>query len=391
MYIENLLSLAISTPGIGINSFDIKIISSFNNQLASGMSFTEKQGNLAVALLKKYEDKLSKIVKQDVRPFLINPKFKLPFRTVNFSKKISIIDHPDYKKAVNVEFPYDEKILASFKQHKSSLNYAHWDKDSKSWIFSLDEATISFLLPLIAEHKFVCDDEFQKYIEQISEIKKNLEKFVPMAVLENDQIKFTNVSEHLPQNFSTDFVESLFNAKKVGITTWDSDIEDKISALPYDDVVKGFIKASPGDNFEINLDENSLNLFRPVFKYILPCLIILDSGRELEKLQQNLEFLTSCDIQPSEISVLFRLPNETNSEFNKFVKDNGLNSPVTDNTKVVFISSQIPKTILGPRKKFNSVLNYYFYTAHYKLKEYLHWQHNVINILDKSPQRRFIS
>lgn len=388
MYIENLISLIISSPSVIINSFDNKVFVSFYNQLSNGMSFTEKQGNLAVTLLKKYEDKLSNALKQDVSALLNNPKFKSPFRTVNYLKKITIIDHPEYKKAVNVEFPYDDTILTKFKQYKNSVNYAYWDKDTKSWIFSLDELTILFLLPLIEEHNFQCDNEFQNYIDQTNQVKKNLEKFVPMAVLENSVIKFVNVSNHLPQNFSTDFVEGLFNAKKVGISTWDTIIEEKISALPLHNEVKKFIKAIPGVNFELNLEQVSLYEFGPILHHLLPCLVIIPASNELENLKQNIDFLTSCGINTDNITVLFRLSTDTGAEFNQFVKEHKLNSPITEHTKVVFISNQIPKTILGPRLIFNSVLNYNFYSAHYKLREYLKWQHNVINILDRAPQRR---
>jgi hypothetical protein len=52
-------------------------------------------------------------------------------------------------------------------------------------------------------------------------------------------------------------------------------------------------------------------------------------------------------IDNSNNSVLFRLDNETNSDFNDFIKKHSLNSPLDNNTKIVYISNdKIPKPLL---------------------------------------------
>ena len=52
-------------------------------------------------------------------------------------------------------------------------------------------------------------------------------------------------------------------------------------------------------------------------------------------------------VSADEVSVLFRLDNTTNSDFNDFVKREKLNSPVDENTKIVVISKdKLPKPLL---------------------------------------------
>ena len=45
-------------------------------------------------------------------------------------------------------------------------------------------------------------------------------------------------------------------------------------------------------------------------------------------------------------SVLFRLDNETNRDFNKFVKEKNLNNWVEKYTKIVYINNKLSKVLL---------------------------------------------
>jgi hypothetical protein len=98
-------------------------------------------------------------------------------------------------------------------------------------------------------------------------------------------------------------------------------------------------------------------------------------------MQQALELLKEIGIENQEISVLFRLPSENGGDFNKFVKEEKLNSPVSETTKVVILSGKLPKTVFQSELKFNCVLNFNFYNVHYTLANFMKNRHNVINVL----------
>ena len=62
-------------------------------------------------------------------------------------------------------------------------------------------------------------------------------------------------------------------------------------------------------------------------------------------------------IPNTECSVLMRLDNEYNSNFNQYIKDNNLNNSLDKSTKVVYIrSNKIPKPLLKLNWNANSVL-----------------------------------
>jgi hypothetical protein len=116
-------------------------------------------------------------------------------------------------------------------------------------------------------------------------------------------------------------------------------------------------------------------------------MFIIPGGLEMEKITKSYEFLKSLDITSEEISVMFRLPKETGEKFNIFVKDEKLNNPITEKTRVVFISAKVPKTVIESKIKFNCIVNFSLHSVHYTIRDFVKNHHNVVHILDKKPQR----
>ena len=181
MYIEDLIIALAMSRNSAVNPYDLKLIHSFHDQISRGLGFTEKQELLSVKILKRQVSKLDVIFGTQISPFLENPTFRLPRRVVSASKRISIIPHSLYGKAVKAEFPYNEKMLTRIREEKSKLNYSQWDPEQKSWIFSLDEHSLSLLSKIAIEENFTVDEEFENYQNQIREIENNIEHHVPMV------------------------------------------------------------------------------------------------------------------------------------------------------------------------------------------------------------------
>jgi hypothetical protein len=125
----------------------------------------------------------------------------------------------------------------------------------------------------------------------------------------------------------------------------------------------------------------------PMVQNMSPCLITVPGGNELSKLQLALPMLKAAGIENSEISVLFRLPNDTGQDFNNFVKEEKLNSPITENTRAVFLSGKVPKPLFESNLKFNCVINFNFYNVHYTLANLVKNMHNVINVIADKKQK----
>ena len=380
MYIEDILFLA---TNVKLNPWDATLVFSFQDQLAKGSGLTEKQATLAVRILGKYINKLNLIANKDITPYISNPTFKFNIRTLNIVKHISVIDHSIYNRSLRVEFSYNEQIISKIRAEKSKLNSANWDPELKAWVFSLDERSIIFLADLATEFGFSGDDEFNDFAAQARTIQSNLEEYIPNLSIDGDQYKFNNVSHRVPQPVSNNLIAALFEARQAGINTWDEAIDKQLNQAEVSSVVRDFLKTSPSEIFSLNTTEHSLLSVGEVVKSLLPCLIVIPGGSELEKLTTSVTFLNEIGIDNSEISVLFRLPKVTGDDFNNFIRNNNINNPVTKDTKAVFISSKIPKTLLDPKKEFNCVINFNFYSIHYTIRDFLKWHHNVISVLEK--------
>lgn len=389
MYIEDLIIALAMSRNSAVNPYDLKLIHSFHDQISRGLGFTEKQELLSVKILKRQVSKLDIIFGTQISPFLENPTFRLPRRVVSASKRISIIPHSLYGKAVKAEFPYNEKMLTRIREEKSKLNYSQWDPEQKSWIFSLDEHSLSLLSKIAIEENFTVDEEFENYQNQIREIENNIEHHVPMVSFNGKKLEFLNISPKIAQPTNLNIIENLFYARKLGIFTWDEAIENSEEWQSADPAVKKFLQTDPRGEFSINLEKNTIYSIKDIVKHLSPVLFLIPGGTELENLETVLDFLKTIGISNEEVSVLFRLPNETGGKFNEFIRENNLNSPVTENSKAVFISSKVPKTIIEKKIKFNAIVNFNFYNIHYSIKNLLKWHHNVIHMMEKKQQRTF--
>jgi hypothetical protein len=391
MFIEDLLQY-LNSYNIRLNSVDRPIIQSFAIQLSIGKKITEKQGNLIVKFLQKYKSQINVGLGYDVSTFLDNPQFKNSFRTINYQRSMSIVDHKTYKRAIKVEFPYNEEIIDHIrKECRNNAIFSkksYYDNDEKCWFFSLNERLITYLIQLIKEFNFQLDDELAEYVTQISEIQKNIENYLPTLVKNHNNYEIINLPKNIQLLHLENLEQAIFTARKYGVTVWDNAIEKELIDSDLNETTIKFVKTQPDEVFNIDLTSFDIQSIGNIVKNLLPCLVIIPGGLEMKKLSLALDLFNSIKIENSKMSVLFRLNNSTDSEFNQFVKNNGLNSPLSEETKVVFLSQHIPKTILSPLKQFNSLLNFNYVNVHYKLAALIQTQENVINILEKPAQRR---
>jgi hypothetical protein len=386
MYIEDLLPILLHT--INLNSYDQKLIDSFYSQINfSGNAFTEKQANILIKITRKYVPQILAKHGKDITNLLDHPVYKYPLRTVNVSKHISIVAGKSGRKFIKAQFPYDEKVVNEIKQERHNFTSALWDTEERAWLISLQGQSIAFFRNWINDRNFTTDEEFQNLADQILPLIESVEKFVPMVVIRGEKHEFVNVHPSVPQPTSNDLVKTMFEARLAGIEHWENDMNEKFKELDVDDLVVKFIKNAPEAGFSINLEENSIMDLVPMVQNMSPCLITVPGGNELAKLQQALPMLKAAGIENSEISVLFRLPNGTNQDFNNFVKEQQLNSPLSETTRVVFLSGKVPKPLFESDLKFNCVINFNFYNVHYTLANLVKNMHNVINVIADKKQK----
>jgi hypothetical protein len=386
IYIEDLITAVLA--GIcTLNYRDENMLDSFNTQNSQGVGLTEKQRAAAVRILRHYQKAISTTLGTQIINELANPVFKLPVRVLKVVKKISLINRNDLGKSIKVEFPYNEDKVKFIRENRDKLNYAQWDQELKAWVFSLDEASIVFLFDFVGEENYEIDEEFLEYTTQSRAIINNMENHVPMLVLENNNPKLTNLPKNSPNLVSKNIIEAVFEARRLGILTWSDEIDQRLEDLGIDTNIKTFLSTDYNIKTLINSQNTVIECLEPIINYMGPCLFVIPGGSEVEKLVMSYSFLNRMNVPNQAMSVMFRLPSEEGGNFNNFVKTHNLNSPITAETKIVFVGTKLPKSILKSKIKFNSIINLGQHSAHHTIQEFMSNHENVVIFTELSNTR----
>ena len=159
--------------------------------------WTEKQGKLALILLKRY---LTRFQKHglDIKNLLENPKYEHPFRVIDWEKSIEKFIDEDNEPKIEIKFPYNKKIINLIRCLKNNKGmperYMVYNPEDKHWTCNQTDVT-TYYLTLIAiryNFKFVDKSLFDDYLEVK---KEKLSYKDPSVSLENNELKFKNVSE----------------------------------------------------------------------------------------------------------------------------------------------------------------------------------------------------
>lgn len=371
-----------------LNRFDNTLFNSLYTQLIFNQGFTEKQANLVIKVLHKYASSYKKITSIDILPFLANPTYTIPIRKNQTSKKITICDHTDWIKAIKIEFPYDDAMVEEMRKVKSHKHIkGFYSGAEKSWYFALNEAAIEFVEQFNDKFSFEIDEHFENLIKQKKNIIDSFEKFVPILSKKENTYKIENIDYKFPEfNFETP-LEAAFAARKMGIFTWDEEIDQYLNSNDVDKLTLMFLKSDPGEKFAVNGEEHDFYEFKNIINYLNPCLIVIPGGSELEHISFVYNFLKQIGIKNKEISTMFRLPSESGKDFNDYVKINQINSPISEKTKVVFISSKLPKPIIESQIKFHTLINLGIGGVHYTIREFVANHENIIFFVKNNNQR----
>lgn len=377
MYVEDLI-ISLSKRFIS-NFWDSNLILSFSQQILDGNYLTVKQRTKAVDILKKYKALLEATLNHNIDIYIQNPNFKYPARVINNIPYASIIDYDRWGPSIKLQFPYNQDQIDQIRKIRDQVDLAVFDKELRAWIFALSENSLRVIKNIF--ENLTCENEISAYLNDINKILDDGEKYVPMLVLEDNIPKLKNISPYMPPLESTEILPAIFEAGKKGISVWDESIDNYIDSNNLNDIVKKFLKRQNNETFTLNGDTEDIKNISPIVKNLSPCLIILPTGHELDNLKLIYNFLINENYSSDEISVMFRLDSERNKNFNIFVKDNNINNPISEKTKFVVVSSQIPKTVYKKNIQFNLILNFGYVNAHYTIRSTIKNCQNVI-VLD---------
>jgi hypothetical protein len=384
LYIEDLMcrlgnqgAYIFSPSSAKVSSFDIGIVSNIAMACDTNRGLTQKQRAVSVKLCQRYRSQLISLLGQDAATAIGMEEFKSPLLEAYIPESSVVIKD----RKISVKFPYNQDIVTSLKKYKSEFagHTVQWNIESKSWDFDLEESNIIWLQNNIVNQNFSIDPKFSEFYEKIAEVFDQLDSHVPCLILTGDQFTFKNVHHTVPQLATTDIKEALVMARLYGITAWDENVEKMIKNQNFSPLFESFLTKTDKKIIEFDPETFSIDQFTDLFKYNLPVLIVVPGGQELQCLRTWYFWLKLQNFEENDISVMFRLDNGNGSAFNDIVKEYKLNNPITENTKVVFISQKLPKPVVKSGIEFKFVINLSAtWSSHYSINSYLDTLTDVI-------------
>jgi hypothetical protein len=273
-----------------------------------------------------------------------------------------------------VSFPYSEETVANIRQfrHRNESLSIQWNGENKYWSFDLTEVSVLWIMENLLTEEFQCDDEFIRISEEISEVLSKIEESVPMLVKREAGFEFVNVNNSVPQPENMNVIQAALLARRYGFNLWDETVSKLLETDKKSTLLTEFLLKTDTKPLKITPTIDGLGQFTDLINYSTTMLIVVPPDIELYCVKTWTDWLKLQNFAPESISVMFRLENANNNEFNKYIRDNNFNSPITERTRAVFVSQKISKPVIKANIDFGVVLNLGEISgAHYSLRNYL--------------------
>jgi hypothetical protein len=381
-------------PVMPDSGWEWEFVSSLSEQLGAGNAMTEKQAITAIKIIDKYKFELEKKIGRLID--LNNLAFKQPFRILSEDKSITI-GQVDGKESIIVRFPYNPEVIRNINEHVKNSDWqsiqwntrlqqtvAHWESSKKFWCFALFEENILWIANNLLPNGYTACDRFLELVNDTKNIVNSINDYAPMVIKEDGYYKYKNCVTAIEPLDTSNVIKFLFDAKNYGITAWNDKVDSDYKSVVNSKVTKDLLNHTTP--IWIDSTTQPIDAFKDVVKYGGPVLIIIPGGSEIDHTVLWHQMALSFGITNKEMAVLFRTPNQNGGEFNKYVKDNELNNDISDRTKIVFVSTKIPKPLVKSGVKFNTVLNLGFYNQlHFSMSVVLQSATNVVYYTNKQP------
>ena len=344
--IEDLLEIFAGLQGqskMQIESSDVTIMYSVARQTFKGTALTDRQYALMKEKLQNYRDQFTALDYDFDRAI---DSLRQPLRQIDRSKYIKIVNthevfgdnnvYESYKskwKWIEVRFPFSKKLITSINTITSKINedQHYHQRGTHKHFFALNDRTVKLIIPEFLEKDFIIEEDIIQHYKKIKDVK--MLDFYPTFINE----ELINVSESLKATIQTETDDNKFKIAdrrfRYGISIPDLDSYNNVG-------IQSKIIKRRDTTYHSNPKEQ---MFKEIMDALcsldrFPMVVILDNKNAENQLYEFWDYFRYI-IPIEQQSVMFRLDNTSNQEFNLFVKEKGLNNTVDKNTKVVYINS----------------------------------------------------
>ena len=344
--------------------------------------WTEKQGRLALVILKRYLTKFQ-AHGMEIKKLLDNPIYEDEFRVISFDKSIEKFQDDDGVDKIELRFPYNKKIITLIRLLKDKRGlpggYALYDGEAKKWTFLQSDVTTYYLTLIAVRYDFKFIDE--TLLDDYETVKQEIQGYrEPTARLVAGEIVLDNApgslheywEENLKHKSVVEQVDSLknFSIKTNGISVpAETTVGHKVAHNNYH---KLWIDSDTFNKHEVVKGLLELNCF----PLMMPVSGEIDTAEEVKEFWEwmnvfkanGIDILTECswgfdvkepvylkDADNEYNQRQMMLNNNTSREFFENLFELHQMSKqfkfINKKTKVIFVRNRIPRAMIKSKIK----------------------------------------
>ena len=323
-----------------------KVLNSIGHQVFKGSALTQKQHALVKKLLLEYYTE--PFTEQGIDITKHVDQIREPYRNVDKSHWVKFTPTSNGT-FVSIRFPFSNQVIEHLNDLKNNdLSKDEYFYEKHTHNFLATEQNVYKVVTIANKFKeqFDVDTDVQLYYNELVEFTMNKDKIIP-GIYENE---FKNMSSSLAEKLSARYNNPnesllelwdrryLYGLHRFPDFTFPQDLTTLTHKLLDRKNSSVFIRSTEWTLNQVLESLNELNRF--------PCIMLIDPDVASDHLSM---IYNACNgfLANEEISVMFRLDNKTNGEFNQFIRDKGLNNNISSKTRLVVANrKKITKPII---------------------------------------------
>ena len=349
--IESYLELLTGLQGnqtFVIQSSDQTILRSIARQVFKGVALTDRQYEVVKEKLLSYADQFTAL---EYPIFEAVNNTRIPIRHIDRARWIKLVE-VDGHSYIGVRFTFNKKLISVIEALSSIEERKLYDKIEKIHYFVYNEKNLYKVISELKDKSFEIEPKLQERYDILEMMNNNKNDYVPgiyglkLKNLHDKAIDYMLSSIGEPDSDNLALYKD--RSQLFGIQHFDdADLNSSVSKLT--SLSQKIVKRSCSQVL-VNSNEHTFNR---VAESILelnryPLLICLNDFTDFDNLQLVHQSFRNI-FGNEDVCTLYRKENDTpeNIEFNQYIKDNNINNPLANNSKIVYTNvNKMSKTLL---------------------------------------------
>jgi len=324
-YIEDILENLLNQRMYDITEIettDFEILFNFFEKYQSNLLLTDKQKNLAIKILKKYQDRFLSL-NFNYGDLLINPLWKTKSRIIDKRKRLYVKNNNSNQTFIWINFPWEFKDIFDQTNFKNSV----WDSEEGARRFHVFEVDLTSLYNFCCVNNFQIDNSFYDLYSGYEESMLQENNFLPRSIVQNNHVELINACDEAAEFWEKykkdNYADDLLLAKSMGFNLINPD----------NSIIEKIVSSTSMQFWMYNLKD----FFHVCDKISGKIVIILSERIPYQKwLDEFINIAELSNYNINQIKVCFREKNDKNKSFNQWIKQKSLGGEIKDGKIYIF-------------------------------------------------------